>query len=97
MTVAVAMTYWCSTFAFVFSAGFQSRNVNAGRYLASAAGTLAISTVQIVMVRGIASGDPFLIWLLTVTAGIPAIWLAIWLSHRIYGSNVATESDRMAT
>ncbi len=84
MDLTSAAAYVASTFGFVLAAGFQSRNVNAGRYVSSIIGTLGISTMQLVTVRTIATGDPLTVWLLTVLGAVPGILLAIWLSKRIY-------------
>lgn len=80
MTTDLAV-FWVSTFAQVFLLGFQSRNVNTGRYAWAALTSLAIGAAQIVAVRGIMNHNPWTVLLLTGTAGPSGIVSAMLFSH----------------
>lgn len=75
--------FWVSTFAQVFLLGFQSRNVNTGRYGWAACTSLAIGTAQLVSVRGMVANDPMIVWALTATAGPLGIVAAMLFSRLV--------------
>lgn len=80
MTLAL---FWLATYLQVFMMGFQSRNVNTGRYGWAAGTSLMIGTAQLLSVRGIIANDPVTIWCLTATAGPCAIVSAMLFSRRV--------------
>jgi hypothetical protein len=61
--------FWLSTYIQVALLGLQSRNVNTGRYVWAALTSLAIGATQLVAVRGMVSNAPWVVLLLTGTAG----------------------------
>ncbi len=84
MSLADAALFWLSTFAQVFALGFQSRNVNTGRYVAAALTSFAIGVAQLVVVRGIATAPAWQVFALTSTAGPLGIVSAMAFHQRAF-------------
>lgn len=72
---------WASTFASVFLLGFQSRNVNAGKFLLAGCTSFCLAATQVVAVRGIADGNPWFVLAMTGTAS-PAGIISAMVVHR---------------
>ena len=83
ITTKQGIFYVLVTFFYVLFAGFQSRSVNAGNYLYAICGSIGISAMQLITVKIIAFGDPFVVFILTVAGAVPGICLAIYLAQRI--------------
>jgi hypothetical protein len=84
VTLGAAATFWCSTFAQVFALGFQSRNVNADRYVSAALTSWAIGAMQLVVVRGMVEAPAWQVLALTGTAGPLGIVLAMLVASRAF-------------
>lgn len=84
MTLAAAATLWISSFATVFLLGFQSRNVQAGRYAWASATSFAISAAQLMFVRiAAADSDPVMVLAVSGSAGPAGICSAMWLTRHL--------------
>ena len=84
MTPWAALIFWVSTFLVVFLLGFQSRSVHAGRYGLTALTSALIGTAQMFMVRGLANGEPVIVWALVATAGPAGITSAMFVYQRMF-------------
>ncbi len=86
MTLLGAAAFWASTFGQVFLLGFQSRNVNTGRYGAAAVTSLLVGTAQLIVVRTVLLADPLTLWALTATAGPAGIVSSMLFSRWLFES-----------
>jgi len=77
MTVLEATLLWGSTFSLVFLMGMQSRSVNSGEARQAAGMSFLIACAQCISFRGVVTGEPWLVILMTGTAGPLAIVTAM--------------------
>lgn len=83
MPVDAALLWLCS-FAHIFLLGFQSRNVNAGRYAWAMATSFALAGAQLVFVKAVVGGMSWqLLLALTGTAGPLGIASAMWVTRHL--------------
>jgi hypothetical protein len=79
-----ALALWGSGFLHVFLLGFQSRNVQAGRYGWAMATSFALAAAQLVLLRAAVTGVPWELFLvITGTAGPCGIASAMWLTRSL--------------
>lgn len=84
MTAPGLCLAWGSGFVSIFLMGFQSRNVVAGRYMASCVTSCAIAVAQAFLWHAAAKLQPMLFAAVFGTAGPAAICAAIWVSRRMF-------------
>lgn len=75
---------WLTTFASVFLLGFQSRNVNAGKMVMAGLTSMCLAAAQIIAVRSIADGNPWVVLALTGTASPAGIMSAMVVHRRCF-------------
>lgn len=81
MTIGDYIVMFWSNFAVVFLLGLQSKNVNAGRYVASVATSVGISVSQFIFVKYAASGS-YLAFVACAAGGGAGIAFSIWFYQR---------------
>lgn len=83
MWVEIA-SLWGSGFLHVFLLGFQSRNVQAGRYGWAMGTSFALAAAQLVVLRAAVTGVSWEIILVTTgTAGPCGIACAMWMTRHL--------------
>lgn len=84
MTSWHAILFFLATFAQVFLLGFQSRNVNSGKYAAAAATSFLIGVAQLFVVRGLVLSSAWDAFCLTSVAGPAGIVSAMMVHRKIF-------------
>jgi hypothetical protein len=75
--------FWVSVYFGVLLLGFQSRNINTGRYAWAAVTSIAIGVMQVISVRAIVALPTTYVLMVSCTAGPLGITSAMWFSHHV--------------
>lgn len=92
MTPELYLAMFAANFFVVFLLGVQSRNVNAGRYMAAVLTSAGINTSQFLFVKFASTGG-WSTWAVTTIAGCTGIASAIWFYQNVMAKRKPAAGD----